>query len=60
MQVPYEVPRLSVSRARVGDTDADLIIIPIAQDNTASAVAAYDAVIGGDLSSALERGEFHG
>jgi leucyl aminopeptidase len=60
MQVPYEVPHLSVSSAPVGATDADLIIIPVAQDHTAPAVAAYDAVFGGDLSSAIERGEFHG
>ncbi len=58
MQVPYEVPRLSVSSAAIGATDADLIIIPIAQDHTAATVAAYDAIFGGDLSSALDRGEF--
>jgi len=44
----------------MGATDTDLIIIPIAQDHVAPAVAAYDNVVGGDLSSALERGEFHG
>ena len=60
MQVPYEVPRLSVSGAPIGATDCDLIIIPIAQDHATPAVGAYDDVVGGDLSSALERGEFHG
>ena len=60
MQIPYEVPRLSVSSAPMGTADTDLIIIPIAQDHTAPAVGAYDGVVGGDLSSALERGEFHG
>ncbi len=60
MQVPYEVPRLSVSSAPIGATDTDLIIIPIAQDHAASAVGTYDGAVGGDLSSALERGEFHG
>ena len=58
MHVSYEVPRLSVSSAALGAADVDLIIIPIAQDHTASAVGAYDAVFGGDLGSALERGEF--
>ena len=58
MQVPYEVPRLSVSSAAIGATDTDLIIIPIAQDHTAATVAAYDAIFGGDLSSALDREEF--
>lgn len=58
MHSPYEVPRLSVSSAALGAADVDLIIIPIAQDHTASAIGAYDAVFGGDLGSALERGEF--
>ncbi len=59
MHVPYEVPRVSVSSATPGAADVDLVIIPIAQDHTASALGAYDAVFGGDLGSALERGEFH-
>ena len=58
MHSPYEVPRVSVSSAPLGAADVDLIIIPIAQDHTASAIGAYDAVFGGDLGSALERGEF--
>ncbi len=58
MHVPYEVPRLTVSDATPGAADVDLIIIPIAQDYTAPAVAAYDEVVDGELSAALERGEF--
>ena len=58
MHVSYEVPRLSVSSATPGAADVDLIIIPVAQDHTASAVGAYDEVLSGDLGSALERGEF--
>ncbi len=58
MPVPYEVPRLSVSDAAIGAADVDLIIIPIAQDQTESAIGLYDAVFDGDLGSALERGEF--
>lgn len=58
MHSPYEVPRLSVSSAALGAADVDLIIIPVAQDHTASAIGAYDAAFGGDLGSALERGEF--
>ncbi|MGE0866582.1 MAG: leucyl aminopeptidase [Vicinamibacterales bacterium] len=58
MPVPYEVPRVSVSDAALGAADVDLIIIPVADDHTASAIGAYDAVFGGDLGSALERGEF--
>jgi leucyl aminopeptidase len=58
MHAPYEVPRLSVSDVALADADVDLIIIPVAQDHTASAVGAYDDALGGDLGSALERGEF--
>jgi len=58
MPPPYDVPRVSVSSAAPGAADVDLIIIPVAQDHTASAIGAYDAVFGGDLSSALDRGEF--
>lgn len=58
MPPPYDVPRVSVSMAAPGAADVDLIIIPVAEDHTASAIGAYDAVFGGDLASALERGEF--
>ncbi len=58
MPVPYEVPRVSVNDTAIGAADVDLIIIPVAQDHTASAVGAYDAALGGDLASALHRGEF--
>ncbi len=60
MHSPYEVPRLTVSNARLGDVDADLIVIPIAQDQTAAAAARYEAPLGDELTSALERGEFRG
>jgi leucyl aminopeptidase len=58
MHVPYEVPRFSVSGAALSDADADLIIIPIAQDHAAAAASRYDGPLGEDLKSALERGEF--
>jgi leucyl aminopeptidase len=58
MHVPYEVPRFSVSGAKLADADVDLIIIPIAQDNVAAAASRYDGPLGEDLKSALERGEF--
>ena len=32
--------------------------MPVAQDHTADAVAAFDAAVGGDFKSALDRGEF--
>ena len=58
MQLPYEVPNLSVTNDALSATDVDLIIIPVAQDHTAAAIGAYDDTVGGDLGSALERGEF--
>ena len=58
MHVPYEVPRFSVSGARLADADVDLIIIPIAQDHAAAAASRYDGLLGEDLKSAIERGEF--
>jgi leucyl aminopeptidase len=58
MPAPFAVPVVSVNGAALSAADTDLIMIPVAQDHTASAVAAYDAALGGDLSSALARGEF--
>lgn len=58
MHVPYEVPRVSVSDAALAAVDVDLIIVPIAQDQAAAAAKRFDAPLGNDLQSALERGEF--
>ena len=60
MPAPYEVPRISVSDASLAGADVDLIIIPIAQDHAATAAQRYDAPLGDDLRSAIERGEFRG
>ena len=60
MHVPYEVPRISVTTAALPAADADLIVIPVAQDRTADAVSAFDGALGGELASALNRGEFQG
>ena len=60
MHVPYEVPRISVRDASAASLDADLIIIPVAQDHLSEAVAAFDGAVSGELSSAANRGEFKG
>ena len=60
MHAPYEVPRISVSDTALAAADVDLIIIPIAQDHAAAAAQRYDAPLGDDLRSAIERGEFRG
>ncbi len=58
MPVAYEVPRISVADITPSAADVDLLIIPVAQDQTAAAMASFDAAVGGDLKSALDRGEF--
>ncbi len=58
MQVAYEVPRISAGDTTPSAADVDLLIVPVAQDQTAAAIAAYDAAVGGDLKSALDREEF--
>jgi leucyl aminopeptidase len=60
MHAPYEVPRIAVSDGAPAAADVDLIIIPIAQDHAAGAAQRYDAPLGDDLRSAIERGEFRG
>src|SRR5215204_5699090 len=60
MPAPYEVPRITVSAASLAAADVDLIIIPVAQDHAAAAAQRYDAPLGDDLRSAIERGEFRG
>ena len=58
MHVAYEVPRITVADTTPAAADADLLIIPVAQDQTAAAVAGFDAAVGGELTAALERQEF--
>jgi len=60
MHSPYEVPGLTVSGAPLSDIDVDLIVIPIAEDAAATVAQRYDAPLGDELRSALERGEFRG
>ena len=58
MHVAYEVPRISVAASTPAATDVDVLIVPVAQDHAPEAVAAFDAAVGGDLKSALDREEF--
>src|SRR5688500_1295869 len=59
MHAPYEVPRISVANAPLPAANADLIIVPVAQDHVSEALSKIDAAIADDVRSALERGEFH-
>ena len=58
MHVAYEVPRISVAGSTPAATDVEVLIVPVAQDHGGDAVAEFDAAVGGDLKSALDRGEF--
>ena len=59
MQLAFEVPEFSTSRAAATEIDADLIAIPIPQDHTA-AFEWLDRSSGGELNAAIQRGEFNG
>jgi leucyl aminopeptidase len=58
MRSPYEPTRVGVRAARPEAAEADLLVIPVAQDHAASAVSAFDEAVGGELAAALQRGEF--
>ena len=58
MNIPYEVPRISVTDTKPQASTADLVLVPIAQDDTAAIVALLDESVGGELSSALSRGAY--
>jgi len=58
MHAPYAVPRISVSAAPLSEADADLIVIPVAQDHVADVAGRVSSSMGDELRSALERGEF--
>ena len=60
MHAPYEVPQISVGNTPLSAVEADLIIVPVAQDHVADALAKLDAAVADDVRSALERGEFRG
>jgi leucyl aminopeptidase len=59
MQPAYEIPEFISSRARVADIDADIIAIPVPQDD-AAAMQILDRAAGGDLTTATQRGAFTG
>ena len=55
MHLSYELPRIQVCDSAPAAVDADLIIIPIAQDQLSEAVAAFDESVGGELASAVNQ-----
>jgi leucyl aminopeptidase len=58
MPVAYEVPRLHVVSGPPPSVEADLVVVPLAEEHVTSTVAEFDAAVGGALSAALARGEF--
>jgi leucyl aminopeptidase len=59
MHPAYEVPQFTSSATQANTLDADLLAIPIAQDDRAAA-SAFDKAATAELSSAFERSEFTG
>ena len=59
MQSAYEVPRVSTTRSRAQDIDADLLALPITQDQL-TAADDLDQATGGEVSAAAKRGAFAG
>ena len=59
MQLAYQIPEFTTSRATAIEIDADLVAIPIPQDHQ-GALQWLDEATHGELTSALQRGEFTG
>jgi hypothetical protein len=43
MPVAYEVPRIHVLSIPAPSVDADLVVVPVAEDHAAAVVAEFDA-----------------
>src|SRR5688572_24204879 len=59
MQPAYEIPQVSKTATLASELDADLLAVPILQDQRPSA-AWLERATGGELAAAYERGEFGG
>jgi leucyl aminopeptidase len=59
MQPAYEIPRFTTSRSPASDIDADLLAVPIPQDQR-SGFDWLDQGTGGELTAAFARAEFVG
>jgi leucyl aminopeptidase len=58
MPAAYHVPHLHSRGFQAPSLDVDLLVIPVAEDQVAAVVSAYDAAVGGALADAVNRGEF--
>jgi leucyl aminopeptidase len=59
MQPAYELPQFSISDKQVQDVEADLLVVPVIQDDRAS-ITVIDQATGGEASRAFERRAFRG
>jgi leucyl aminopeptidase len=59
MQPAYEIPEITKTEAAASELDADLVAVPILQDQRPGAVWLEQAT-SGELTAAYERGEFAG
>ena len=57
MEPAYEIPRISSSRAKASDLEADLLIVPLKPDARPSWL---DEATGAEFSAAVNRSEFSG
>ena len=57
MQSAYEIPQITTSSAEPSDIDADLVVIPVYQDEPFDRDA-WDDACGGDILASYARGEF--
>ena len=59
MHSAYEIPQISTSDAPLSTIEADVLVVPVAQDDRGAATA-FDAALDGELTKAYDRGEFKG
>ncbi|HUE87719.1 MAG TPA: leucyl aminopeptidase [Vicinamibacterales bacterium] len=57
MQPAYEIPECTISASKPSDIDADVVVIPVFQDDPSDRDV-WDAACGGDILASYERGEF--
>src|SRR5688572_3495371 len=60
MHTVHKTPRVTVSQRATGDLEADVLAIPVFEDDPFADEPGLDAAAGGDVSAAYARKEFRG
>ena len=60
MHTVHKTPRVTASQRATGDLEADVLVIPVFEDDTFADEPELDAAAGGDVSAAHARKEFRG